>query len=127
MPIKALRSFPLVTELSLRHIAGLTVVKLAALARTSPLLTSLDLEWSMWESETLELDGVERPLIAALNRFKNLETLNLGYLPVAEDDPWEIECIIEWAEEKGIELEWQGADSNWSDGDESDQGSFHDG
>ncbi|ORY90824.1 hypothetical protein BCR35DRAFT_349736 [Leucosporidium creatinivorum] len=108
LPLAAFQAFPVVTSLTLRYLADMTPTILAALAQASPRIKILDLKWTLWSG--LELDGMEDPLIAALDSFPRLKRLDLGYFPVIEEDPWEIECIMEWADEKGVDLEWQGCD-----------------
>ena len=82
----------------------MSVDRLAALARTSPRLQTLDLQWSSWDIDLdLEMDS----LLAALKSFPRLRNLDLGYLPVVEDDAWELDPIEAWASAKGLHLSWQ--------------------
>jgi len=106
LPLGAYQAFPLVTSLTLRYLAGMTPSILAEIARSSPKIKTLDLQWTEWTE--LQLDGVEDALIAALDSFGRLKKLNLGYIRVDEEDPYELDCVVRWARDKGVELEWQG-------------------
>lgn len=54
------------------------------------------------------MDGTEAALIAALDSFNYLKRVDLGYLPIEEEDPYQLDCVRHWARGKGVKIAWQG-------------------
>ena len=81
-------SFPNLVELRLVGVWALTVESLASLASSSPLLTTLDLDRSLWifpgDEEFEDEDEGAPALVPVFAAWPKLRKVNLGTIPVSE-------------------------------------------
>ncbi|GAA5826990.1 hypothetical protein JCM5353_008876 [Sporobolomyces roseus] len=90
LPIQAFQSFPLLRNLEIFQLYGLSLTILRDLANFCPLLTNIEFNASYWVSETLphstSLDDVfpESEIPDTLQMFSHLKSVHLGILPTLD-------------------------------------------
>jgi hypothetical protein len=117
-------AFPSLRTLRLRGASALSVKRLTLLADSSPFLSDLNLEGSVWDFgvSDFEVDGSgnsrgERLLIETINRLSKLQHLHLGILPFYESEvapSFLIVCMEQYCSRK-IDMKVQGLGDDLSD------------
>ena len=101
-----LTSFPHLVHLSLKGFRQLTSAQISLIAKSSPDLRELDFERSTWDFSILDVQEFTSAF-SSPSTLPKLEHLNLGSLPLYEDD----DCLEDFEADlaqRGVACEWEG-------------------